>query len=85
LNEETFYRMQLFLARVFSVVAVVLMSGVEAKEMAVDEKVAAELYDSGIIHHRIMDQKHVSFFHLLIECVDDSDRRLGRDQDNLER
>jgi hypothetical protein len=39
-----------------------LMAGsAVAKEIAVNEQVAAELYDSGVIHNEIMESKIVRF------------------------
>jgi hypothetical protein len=53
--------MRSILSWVVAIIAVVV--GVEGKEKVVDETMAAELYESGIIHHRIMDMKHVRFLH----------------------
>jgi hypothetical protein len=40
--------------------AVVGIVGVVAMERPVNDLEGAELYESGVMHHRIMDMKHVS-------------------------
>ncbi len=59
--------------------ALVMIGRVQGVEMAVDDRIGAELYESGIIHHRIMESKHVSrgYTFLGFNLTKDS-RRLGK-------
>lgn len=48
--------------QLLSTLGLAALAGVaHSKELAKDEVKAAELYDSGIIHERIMSNKHVCF------------------------
>lgn len=71
--------MMSILSRVVAIV--VAIATVEGKERAVDAKLAAELYDSGIVHHRIMEMKHVWLTEINLWNGANGDSQHGKDRE----